>query len=71
MDVAFDMHTRLFGLTYLHAMLRPGRRRVARAARGASDRDAARACIGAHQSIITAGGDWARVVLLDNDVRPE
>ncbi len=71
-DVAFDMHTRLFGLTYLHAMLPPWATQGGPAQLAAQLRDpAARACIGAHQSIITAGGDWERVVLLDNDVRPE
>ena len=56
-DVAFDMHTRLFGLTYLHAMLPAWATQGGPEQLAAHLRDpAARARIGAHQSIITAGG---------------
>jgi N-acyl-D-amino-acid deacylase len=71
-DVAFDMHTRLFGLTYLATMLPPWATRDGPERLRANLRDPeARARIGAHRSIITAGGDLERVVLLDNDVRPQ
>lgn len=71
-DVAFDMHTRLYGLTFLYAMLPP---RLL----NESPRDQAallrtpevRAEIGAHTSIITGLGDWGRIYLQDNDVWPE
>lgn len=70
-DVAFDMHTRLFGLTYLATMLPPWATRGGPGQLRAQLRDPeARARIGAHRSIITAGEDFERVVLLDNDVRP-
>jgi N-acyl-D-aspartate/D-glutamate deacylase len=72
MDIAFDMHTRLFGLTYLNTMLPP---------RIDSDGDddlrdylrdpEARKEITAYRSILSAGNDWDRVVLLDNEVCPE
>lgn len=71
-DVAFDMHTRLFGLTYLSTMLPPWATQSGPEQLRAHLRDVdARARIGAHRSIITAGEDFERVVLLDNDVRPE
>jgi N-acyl-D-amino-acid deacylase len=71
-DVAFDMHTRLFGLTYLATMLPPWATRGGPERLRAHLRDhEARTRIGAHRSIITAGEDFERVVLLDNDVRPE
>ncbi len=70
-DVAFDMHTRDFSLTFLHAMLPPwamadglaGLPKVL-SATGSRER------IHAHPSIVTSGG-WGRVTLLDNDVAPE
>jgi N-acyl-D-aspartate/D-glutamate deacylase len=71
-DIAFDMHTRLFGLTYLNAMLPPRE-----GANGDDDlrnylRDPeARKEITAYRSILSAGNDWDRVVLLDNEVCPE
>ncbi|HET6601482.1 MAG TPA: amidohydrolase family protein, partial [Gaiella sp.] len=71
-DVAFDMHTRTFGLTNLYAALPPwalalGRDELADALRNPARRNAMRG----HRSILSAGGDWSRVVLLDNDVWPE
>jgi N-acyl-D-amino-acid deacylase len=71
-DVAFDMHTRTFGLTNLYAALPPwalagDRDELAATLRDPSRRDAMRE----HRSILSAGGDWSRVVLLDNDVWPE
>jgi N-acyl-D-amino-acid deacylase len=71
-DVAFDMHTRLFGLTFLHAMLppwlnedRPDELRKLLRQRDVRDR------ILQYKSIVTASGNWQRLVLLDNAVFPE
>lgn len=71
-DVAFDMHTRTFGLTNLHTALPPWALaavpdELAALLRDPAQRDRMRG----HRSILSAGGDWSRVVLLDNDVRPE
>jgi N-acyl-D-amino-acid deacylase len=71
-DVAFDMHTRTFGLTHLYAAL-PGWALAADPAglaallRDPAQRDRMRP----HRSILSAGGDWSRVVLLDNESWPE
>lgn len=71
-DIAFDMHTRTFGLTHLYAAL-PGWALAAepaeleRALRDPAQRDSMRS----HVSILSAGGDWGRVVLLDNPLWPE
>jgi N-acyl-D-amino-acid deacylase len=72
LDVGFDMHTRPFALTYLHVAL-PSR------ALGASPdelrallRDpGSRRQLKGHHSMLTACGDWRRVLLLDNPVWPE
>jgi N-acyl-D-amino-acid deacylase len=71
-DVAFDMHTRTFGLTNLYAALPAWAlaaegEDLAEILRDAARRDAMRG----HRSILSAGDDWSRVVLLDNDVWPE
>jgi len=71
-DVAFDMHTRRFGLTNLYAALPPwtlalDRDELVAALGDPARRDAMRG----HRSILSAGADWSRVVLLDNDVWPE
>ncbi len=71
-DVAFDMHTRRFGLTYLYTMIPPdvlarGPDGIARALADGDERRRMKA----HRSIFSAGGDWTRVVLLDNPVRPD
>jgi N-acyl-D-amino-acid deacylase len=70
-DVAFDMHTRLYGTTFLASLLPPW-------AREGSGRDIAdrlhnaetRARIKDFRSILSASGDWERVVLLDNPLFP-
>lgn len=70
--VGYDMHTRLHGLTYLSAAL-PGWARAGSPAELRSrlmDPDA-RARMRAFPSIVTAGGDFARVTILDNDRWPE
>ena len=71
-DVAFDMHTRLFGTTFLHAALPPAI--LSEAAERQAELLIDRATIEAvrsHESILSAGGDWGRIVLLDNAVVPE
>ncbi len=71
-DVAFDMHTRRFGLTNLYAALPPwalaaGTDELARMLRDPARRDAMRN----HRSILSAGNDWSRIVLLDSEAWPE
>jgi N-acyl-D-amino-acid deacylase len=71
-DVGFDMHTRTFGLTHLYAAL-PGWALAAdhdELERALRD-PARRAEMRSHRSILSAGGDWSRIVLLDNDLWPE
>ena len=71
-DIAFDMHTRLYGLTFLYAMLPQwllGESSESQAHH--LDMPESRERIRAHRSIITGLGDWGRVYLLDNDVWPE
>ena len=71
-DVAFDMHTRLYGLTFLYAMLPHwllGESPESQA-RHLGMRES-RERIRAHRSIITGLGDWGRVYLLDNEVWPD
>jgi N-acyl-D-aspartate/D-glutamate deacylase len=72
LDVAFDMHTRLYGTTYLHVALPPWALQggPSRLAKLLAD-GAARESLKAYTSILSAGGDWGRVVLLDNEVWPE
>jgi N-acyl-D-amino-acid deacylase len=70
-DVSFDMHTRTFSLTYLHAMLPPWALVDGLAALPGHITDPeARARIEAFPSIVNSGG-WNRVVLLDNQIAPE
>jgi len=71
-DVAFDMHTRTFGLTNLYAALpawalAAERDELVRILRDPVKRDEMRP----HRSILSAGNDWSRVVLLDTDIWPE
>ncbi len=72
LDVAFDMHTRRFGFTFLATVL-PGW-----ALGGTSEELAAtlrdptaRTRLRLHPSILRAGDDWDRIVLLPNAVWPE
>ena len=71
-EIAFDMHTRLYGLTFLYAMLPPWvlNESLEDQARLLRTPDV-RQRIGAHKSIITGLGDWGRIHLLDNDVWPD
>ena len=70
-DVAFDMHTRKFSMTFLHAMLPSWA--LAGGLVGLEDlirSDEARARIHAYRSIVTGGG-WDQVTLLDNKTVPQ
>jgi N-acyl-D-aspartate/D-glutamate deacylase len=71
-DVAFDMHTRTFGLTNLYAALpawalAADTDELAAMLRDPAKRDEMRS----HRSILSAGNDWSRVVLLDSEAWPE
>lgn len=71
-DIAFDMHTRTFGLTHLYAALpgwalAAGPATLERALRDPAQRDRMRS----HVSILSAGGNWSRIVLLDNPFWPQ
>ena len=72
LDVEFDMHTRLYGTTHLYAALppwalaaEPGELRGLLADPSARDR------MRGHRSLLSAGGDWRRIVLLDNPFWPQ
>ncbi|MEX0956438.1 MAG: amidohydrolase family protein [Rhizobiaceae bacterium] len=67
-DIAFDMHTRKFSMTFLHAMLPPWALGND-IAKMAGDLEASRRII-EHKSVLSTIG-WERIVLLDNDVVPQ
>jgi N-acyl-D-amino-acid deacylase len=72
LDVEFDMHTRLYGLTHLYAALPPWVLAEEPAQQAELLRDpAARERMRPHRSILSAGNDWSRIVLLDNPFWPE
>src|SRR5205814_8374327 len=69
-DVAFDMHTRLYGLTHLYAALPPWA--LAEDDLAAVLRDpAARDRMRPYRSLLSAGNDWSRIVLFDNPFWPD
>jgi N-acyl-D-amino-acid deacylase len=72
-DVHFDMHTRLFGLTYLHVAL-PSEAMAAGAEALADmlSSESARAEMKPYRSMLSAGGTpWSKIVLYDNEVWPQ
>ncbi len=72
LDVAFDMHTRLFGTTFLHTAIPPAILGESPARQAELLRDpATRRSLERYESILSAGGDWGRIVLLDNTIVPE
>jgi N-acyl-D-aspartate/D-glutamate deacylase len=72
LDVEFDMHTRLYGLTHLYAALPPWALAEEPAALGELLADpAARDRMRPHRSLLSAGNDWGRIVLLDNPFWPQ
>jgi N-acyl-D-aspartate/D-glutamate deacylase len=70
MDVAFDMHTRLYGTTFLLAALPPWALEDPARLEAILGSAEARRKLRGYESILSAGGDWSRIVLLDNDVWP-
>lgn len=71
-DVSFDMHTRLFSLTFLHALLPPWLNAKDPQVLRTQLHDAkVRQRILSHKGIITASGNWQRLILLDNDIFPD
>ena len=71
-DIAFDMHTRLFGTTYLSTVIPPwvmkeGRESLIRLLGDTQ----ARKRMKDYESILSSGGDWKRIILLDNAFWPE
>ncbi len=72
LDIAFDLHTRLFGFTYLYSVLPPWA-----LANGLDELTCvltsqdARRRMKSFRSILSAGGDWDRIVLLDHDAYPD
>jgi N-acyl-D-amino-acid deacylase len=70
LDVAFDMHTRLFGTTFLSAAVPPAFLRSDRLGSAEGRREAVEA-MASYTSILSAGDDWSRIVLLDNELWPE
>jgi N-acyl-D-aspartate/D-glutamate deacylase len=71
-DVGFDMHTRLFGFTYLYSVLPPWAQTGGEAQLVELLQDSgARARMKEFRSILSAGKDWSRIVLLDNPTFPQ
>jgi N-acyl-D-amino-acid deacylase len=72
LDIAFDMHTRLYGTTFLHAALPPSI--LAQSAEMQAELlgdQSAREAVAEYESILSAGRDWSRIVLLENSVHPQ
>ena len=70
MDVAFDMHTRLYGTTFLLTALPPWALEDSMRLREVLSSTEQRRAMRGYESILSAGGDWSRIVLLDNDPWP-
>jgi len=71
MDVAFDMHTRLYGTTFLLTALPPWALEEPARLREILGSPERRREMRDYVSILSAGGDWSRIVLLDNEVWPQ
>ena len=72
LDIAFDVHTRLFGFTYLYSVLPPwamadGPEGLVSVLRSPE----ARREMKSFRSILSAGGDWERIELLDHHAYPD
>src|SRR5205085_4931855 len=67
LDIAFDMHTRLYGTTFLNTVVRPGAQDDLAHHLGSR---ASRRRMREYKSIV-AGGGWKRVVLLDHPKFPQ
>ncbi len=70
MDVAFDMHTRLYGTTFLLTALPPWALEDPTRLHEVLSSSEQRRAMRGYESILSAGGDWSRIVLLDNDPWP-
>ena len=71
-DVAFDMHTRPYGTTYLHTVVPPWALEGGPEALAVRLADpGARARMKEFESILSVGKNWRRVVLFDNARWPE
>ena len=70
LDVAFDMHTRLYGTTFLLTALPPRALEDPARLEEILSSKVQREALKSYESILSAGGDWSRIVLLDNDVWP-
>ena len=67
LDIAFDMHTRFFGTTYLKVILptwalQGGKNALLKRLKNKNERSK----IKSHKNILSNLGDWDRIVLLDN-----
>jgi N-acyl-D-amino-acid deacylase len=71
MDVAFDMHTRLYGTTFLLTALPPWALEDPARLRDVLGSKEQRRAMRDYESILSAGGNWSRIVLLDNAVWPD
>ena len=72
LDVEFDMHTRRYGITHLYAALPPWALAVEPGRLGALLADPAeRDRMRPHRSILSAGGNWSRITVLDNPFWPQ
>lgn len=71
-DLAFDMHTRLFGIGYLSGALPPSLLQGSPAEVAAALTDSSvRSAASNFRSVYSAFGKWDKVILLDNDVWPD
>ena len=67
-DVHFDMHTRLFGLTYLHSVIPPWVNQDPGALIKALQDKNVRFKMKQFESILSSGKNWHRITLLDNSI---
>ena len=65
------MHTRLYGTTFLLTALPPWALADPARLREMLLSKEQRRAMRDYESILSAGGDWGRIVLLDNDAWPE
>lgn len=72
LQIGFDMHTRTFGTTYLRAILPPNLIRLNSSllARSLLD-EAVRDQVRTHRSIISALGNWDKVIVFNHPSNPE
>jgi len=71
MNIAFDMHTRLYGTTFLLTALPPWALEDPSRLREVLGSTEQRRAMRDYVSILSAGGDWGRIVLLGNETWPD